>query len=106
MARTDATDTTHSPRHPFAVAAVVSAIATFLLAWPALGGAFLVNPNSDQYIAGYSFREFAARSLREGNGFPLWNPFQFGGMPYVAAMHGDIFTRPSCFGWCCPPTSP
>jgi hypothetical protein len=62
-----------------------------LLAWPALGGAFLVNPNSDQYIAGYSFREFAARSLREGHGFPLWNPYQFGGMPYVAAMHGDIF---------------
>ena len=64
---------------------------TMLLAWPALVGKFLVNPNSDQYIAGYSFREFAARSLREGQGFPLWNPYQFGGMPYVAAMHGDIF---------------
>ncbi|HVZ77634.1 MAG TPA: hypothetical protein VG818_06610, partial [Gemmatimonadaceae bacterium] len=23
--------------------------------------------------------------------FPLWNPYLFGGMPYVAAMHGDIF---------------
>lgn len=91
MARTDATAPTGAPRHPFAVAAAISAIATLLLAWPALGGAFLVNPNSDQYIAGYSFREFAARSLREGHGFPLWNPFQFGGMPYVAAMHGDIF---------------
>lgn len=91
MARTDAPQTATTPRHPFAIAAIVSAIATLLLAWPALGGAFLVNPNSDQYIAGYSFREFAARSLREGNGFPLWNPFQFGGMPYVAAMHGDIF---------------
>lgn len=91
MARTDATPPTGAPRHPFAVAAAVSAIATLLLAWPALGGAFLVNSNSDQYIAGYSFREFAARSLRDGHGFPLWNPFQFGGMPYVAAMHGDIF---------------
>lgn len=91
MARTDATPPTGTPRHPFAVAAAVSAIATLLLAWPALGGAFLVNSNSDQYIAGYSFREFAARSLRDGHGFPLWNPFQFGGMPYVAAMHGDIF---------------
>ena len=76
---------------PFVWAALISAIATLLLAWPALGGAFLVNPNSDQYIAGYAFREFAARSLREGHGFPLWNPYQFGGMPYVAAMHGDIF---------------
>lgn len=91
MARTDATSASGTPRHPFSIAAGISALATLLLAWPALGGAFLVNPRSDQYIAGYSFREFAARSLREGHGFPLWNPFQFGGMPYVAAMHGDIF---------------
>lgn len=61
------------------------------LAYPALAGRFLVNPNSDQYIAGYAFREFAAESLRSGNGFPLWNPYLFGGMPFVAAMHGDIF---------------
>ena len=92
MVRNDApTLTEPAPRRPLVWAAVVSAVATLLLAWPALGGAFLVNPNSDQYIAGYSFREFAARSLREGHGFPLWNPYQFGGMPYVAAMHGDIF---------------
>ena len=29
--------------------------------------------------------------LRAGQGFPLWNPYLMGGMPYVAAMHGDIF---------------
>ena len=74
-----------------ALAALVCLVATMFLAWPALGGAFLVNPNSDQYIAGYSFREFAARALRDGQGFPQWNPYQFGGMPYIAAMHGDIF---------------
>lgn len=92
MPRSDALHPTSGlPRYPFAWAALVSLIATMLLAWPALGGAFLVNPNSDQYIAGYSFREFAAQSLRAGQGFPQWNPFQFGGMPYVAAMHGDIF---------------
>lgn len=78
-------------RHPMAWAAVVCVVAGLLLAWPALGGGFLVNPASDQYIAGYSFREFAAQSLKSGSGFPLWNPYQFGGMPYVAAMHGDIF---------------
>lgn len=92
MARTDTTNlTTNAPRYPLAWGALVCVIATLLLAWPALGGAFLVNPNSDQYIAGYAFREFAAASLRNGQGFPLWNPYQFGGMPYVAAMHGDIF---------------
>lgn len=91
MARPDAPISDSVPRSQFLVAAGVCVLATMLLAWPALGGAFLVNPNSDQYIAGYSFREFAARSLRDGQGFPLWNPYQFGGMPYVAAMHGDIF---------------
>ncbi len=92
MARADATSAIPpSPRFPLAWAAIVCTAATMLLAWPALGGAFLVNPNSDQYIAGYAFREFAARALRDGQGFPQWNPYQFGGMPYIAAMHGDIF---------------
>ena len=60
-------------------------------AFPALGGGFLVNPRSDQYIAGYPFREFAASVAQAGHGIPQWNPYLFGGMPYVAAMHGDIF---------------
>lgn len=78
-------------RHPRWSAALLALVATLTLAWPSLGGRFLVGPNSDQYIAGYAFRDFAAQSLRRGEGFPLWNPYQFGGMPYVDAMHGDIF---------------
>lgn len=78
---------------PFAGAwaAIVFAMCTLALGFPALGGGFLVNPRSDQFLAGYAFREFGAASLRAGHGFPLWNPYLFGGMPYVAAMHGDIF---------------
>ena len=72
-------------------ASAVYAVATLLVGFPALAGRFLVSEYSDQYIAGYAFREFAAASLRAGQGFPLWNPYMFGGMPYVAAMHGDIF---------------
>ena len=79
------------PRRAYAWAVATYALAALSLGWPALTGQFLVRPHSDQYIAGYAFREFAAVSLREGNGFPLWNPYLFGGMPYVAAMHGDIF---------------
>src|SRR5688572_24122376 len=79
------------PRWAAAWAALVYAVATFTLAYPALMGAFLVNPRSDQYIAGYAFREFAAQSLRAGEGFPQWSPYLFGGMPYIAGMHGDIF---------------
>ena len=79
------------PRFASAWATLAIVLAAMTLAYPALGGGFLVNPVSDQYIAGYAFRDFAAASLRAGAGFPLWNPYLFGGMPYVAAMHGDIF---------------
>ena len=79
------------PRFAMLWASLAYAIATLTLGHQALAGRFLVTTHSDQYIAGYPFREFAAESLRSGSGFPLWNPFLQGGMPYVAAMHGDIF---------------
>ena len=80
-----------APRFAFGWASLVYALCTFSLAYPALAGRFLVNSHSDQYIAGYAFREFAASTLRTTGQFPLWNPYLFGGMPYIAAMHGDIF---------------
>lgn len=80
-----------APRFAFGWASLVYALCTLSLAYPALAGKFLVNPHSDQYIAGYAFREFAASTLRATGHFPLWNPYLFGGMPYIAAMHGDIF---------------
>lgn len=79
------------PRLATLWAALTYAVATLLLGWPALLGRFLVTSHSDQYIAGYAFRDFAAQSLRAGQGFPQWNPYLQGGMPYIAAMHGDIF---------------
>ena len=80
-----------TPRHPWLWAIGVYTLATMVLAYPALGGGFLVTPVSDQYIGGFPVREFAAQMLREHGRFPLWSPYIFGGMPYVAAMHGDIF---------------
>lgn len=87
----DSSAALQAPRFAYGWASIVYLVCTVSLAWPALFGKFLVNPRSDQYIAGYAFREFAASSLRAGEGFPLWNPYLFGGMPYIAAMHGDIF---------------
>ena len=87
---TPLTDTLE-PRHAWAFALLTCVVGTMLLAYPALSGQFLVNIYSDQYIAGYSFREFGAQVLRATGGFALWNPYLFGGMPYVGAMHGDIF---------------
>src|SRR5437762_12279684 len=80
-----------SPPFAGAWAALIFALCTLALGFPALGGGFLINSRSDQFFAGYPFREFAAASLKAGHGIPLWNPYLFGGMPYVGAMHGDIF---------------
>lgn len=79
------------PSHPTLWASLVFAIATMTLSWPALTGRILFNTRSDQYTLGYAFRHFAETSLREGNGFPQWSPYLQGGLPYVGAMHGDIF---------------
>ena len=91
MNQKDNTHDTIEPRHAWLLALLTCVVATMLLAYPALSGQFLVNIYSDQYIAGYSFREFGAQVLRATGGFALWNPYLFGGMPYVGAMHGDIF---------------
>src|SRR5438128_3474406 len=80
-----------APRFALACAALVYAVGPLSMGYPALAGRFLVNPHSDQYIAGYAFREFGAATLRATGHFPLWNPYLFGGLPYIAAMHGDIF---------------
>ena len=53
-----ADDQTWSPRYPWLWAALVFALGTLALAYPALGGGFLVTPISDQYIGGrYPFAE-------------------------------------------------
>jgi hypothetical protein len=80
-----------APRLAGLWSALVYALATLWLGAPALAGKFLINIHSDQYLAGYAFREFAAHTLRTTGSFPLWNPYIYGGLPFVAAMHGDIF---------------
>jgi hypothetical protein len=79
------------PRFASAWAALVYAVSALTLTYPALAGKFLVNPLSDQYKAGFAFRDFAAHVMKTTGGFPQWDPYILGGMPYVAAMHGDIF---------------
>ena len=82
---------TLEPAHPTLWASLALVLATLTLAWPGLTGQILFNPRSDQYTNGYGFRYFAEVWLRNGKGFPQWNPFLQGGVPYVAAMHGDVF---------------
>ena len=83
--------TAAGPRRPGLWATILYALSALSLGYPAIAGKFLAGPNSDQFVAGYAFREFGAAMLRETGGFAQWNPYLFGGMPYIAAMHGDIF---------------
>ncbi|MBI4542802.1 MAG: hypothetical protein HY705_07220 [Gemmatimonadetes bacterium] len=62
-----------------------------ILCLPMLSGRFLVGPESDQIWTGVPFRWFGADEWRRTGEIPLWNPYLFGGLPYVGAMHGDIF---------------
>lgn len=45
---------------------------------------------TDVLALGYFARHWYAEMLRSGT-FPLWNPYLYGGLPFVDAMHGDIF---------------
>ncbi|MBI5266994.1 MAG: hypothetical protein HY851_07150 [candidate division Zixibacteria bacterium] len=46
---------------------------------------------SDTLSAGFFFRSLWVDSITHTGGLPQWNPYIFGGMPYIEAFHGDIF---------------
>lgn len=79
------------PRWPLLAAVALLTIWIAILSLPMWSGAFLAGPFSDQYATGYAYRHWAANQWRLLGHVPLWNPEIFGGMPFVAAMHGDIF---------------
>ena len=74
------------------MAALACTFAALTLLWPLLTGQILFGgARSDMFIAGYSFRLFGAEEFKATGSIPQWNPFLFGGLPFIAAMHGDIF---------------
>ena len=92
MTKHPRSDASFTPRFPAVWAVATYALCAFSLAWPALLGRTLVaDASSDQFRAGYAFREFAATYFKTHGSVPLWNPYLQGGMPFVGAMHGDIF---------------
>lgn len=46
---------------------------------------------SDTLQAGIFFRSFLVEFFKNYGHVPQWDPYVFGGMPYVDAFHGDIF---------------
>ena len=78
-------------RYPTAVAALVYALLVAVIFWPVWHGALLMSPFSDQ-VDGYHFRSFAAEHFKSFGGFPLWNPYIYGGMPFLQnTTNGDTF---------------
>ena len=62
-----------------------------LLSLPMLSGQWLAGPWSDQYSAGYAFRTWGAAN---GSGPDMCRSGTrrcFGGLPFLGAMHGDVF---------------
>ena len=46
---------------------------------------------TDTMALGYFARKFYADFVTGAHAFPFWDPYVLGGVPFVDAMHGDIF---------------
>ncbi len=91
------------PRWPRGTAVLVCVVAAMVLLWPLLAGKTLFGGgSSDMLGAGYAFRLFGAAEFMATGTIPQWNPYLFGGMPFVAAMHGDIFYPTAWLRWVLP----
>jgi hypothetical protein len=88
------------PRRPALLAGAVFLLAALTLCWPMLAGRWLLG--DDQYVAGYGFRLFGAEMFRRTGHIPEWNPYLFGGLPFIAAQHGDIFYPTAWLRWVLP----
>ncbi len=80
-----------TPRRPTLLAAALMVLFVLLLCYPMFAGYFLGGPSSDQTWTGIPFRAFWASEFHRTGHIPLWNPYMFGGLPFVGAMHGDMF---------------
>lgn len=80
-----------TPRYPTLIACAVLSVWVVILFLPMFTGHFLGGRWSDQTWAGIPFRQFWADEVHRTGSIPLWNPYMFGGLPFVGAMHGDMF---------------
>lgn len=68
--------------------------AALITAW--LYRAFIFDPEvmlfgQEMIDQSWQLREFAMTEIEAGRGLPLWNPYLFGGVPYVAILPGPVF---------------
>lgn len=100
MSQPELPESSFEPRWPGLWAGLTFVLAALTLCYPMLSGQSLLG--DDQLTVGYGFREWGAAMFREGGHIPQWFPYQFGGMPYVGAMHGDIFYPTAWLRWFLP----
>ena len=81
----------YEPRRPHLVALACTAVFVLVLCAPMFTGHFLIGPDSDQFVGGYAFRAYWTDYVRAYGAIPQWNPYIFGGLPFIAATHGDTF---------------
>jgi hypothetical protein len=84
-------DSSYTPRYPNLTAFACTALFVLVLCAPMFAGKFLVGPGSDQFSAGYAYRAFWTDYVHAHGAVPQWDPYIFGGLPFVAAPHGDTF---------------
>jgi len=81
----------YEPRWPALTATGLLSFWVLILSLPLWTGKFLGGGYSDQFHSGFAFREWLAHTWKRLGEIPLWNPEMFGGLPFVGAMHGDVF---------------
>ena len=74
--------------HPGVLFALAWAVLLAVLFAPLLAGGVIVNPLSDGKD-GYVTRHFAATVIAAWGEIPRWDPYIFGGQPFLGAMYGD-----------------
>ena len=58
---------------------------------------------TDQITAGLLFRQFETWAFRTFHQFPLWDPYIFAGIPFLAGQHADLFYPTSLLRLIFPP---
>ncbi len=83
-----------SPDFPAWLAPAAYALVTLILFREVVAGTSTLL-GQDSLALSYFARNFYTEFVRAFHTFPLWNPYLFGGLPFVEGMHGDIFYPPS-----------
>ena len=73
------------------IAAAIAALLTLMFYRGFILDGHLMLYGDDMINEGYQLRSFGVGELRSGRGFPLWNPFVYGGQPYLAILPGPVF---------------